>query len=298
MDLVHGQLARDLRHGRVAQCRRGHDGGTGDLARGLTAGMEQLHEHFGTVSVDAVGELFVGCDLRIFPETADGQEAAAGLLHGKVLRDDQAEAAAGFVLVVGHELFGGPAFRIAVVHHHGGDHQAVFDLRMMDGNGIKNHVLMFPFWIVSEKYAGYAEQPAYSLPGLTGVPDGPQLHLEDVVGSAAAVEALFELAFAAEILEHHLLADPAAVVGLDVGVVIVRTADELAAVDGVVQIVLQCPVRFRGLLVDDVDPVVMAVVAGGHAVGEDALDDFDHVVAAQCRQTVDGSGREYFDADV
>lgn len=71
-----------------------------------------------------------------------------------VLGDDEPPAAPGLVLVVGQVFLCGGTVGIAVVCHHGGNHQAVFQLQLANAEGFKG----FHVWSL---LVGISLSPAY-----------------------------------------------------------------------------------------------------------------------------------------
>ena len=104
-------------------------------------------------------------------------------------------------------------------------------------------------------------------------------HKENLICVRAVLKSLLDVALTAKIGESHFGGIPAPI-DLDILVVVVGSADELAAVYGVVQIVFERPMGESGIFTGYFDPVVMTMVAGGHVVGELALHRGKHTVAA------------------
>ena len=154
VDFLHRQLPGRFRHGGLPDGRGGHGPLPGDGAAGLPARVVNLGHNLPACLVDPAGQLLVGLDLAAFPQSRQPCKSPGLGGDGAVLGDDEPPAALGLVLVVGQVFLCGGAVGIAVGCHHGGNHQAVFQLQLANAEGFKG----FHVWSL---LVGISLSPAY-----------------------------------------------------------------------------------------------------------------------------------------
>ena len=154
VDFLHRQLPGRFRHGGLPDGRGAHRPLPGDGAAGLPARVVNLDHNLSACLVDPAGQLLMGLDLAAFPQSRQPCKSPGLGGDGVVLGDDEPPAAPGLVLVVGQVFLCGGAVGIAVVCHHGGNHQAVFQLQLANAEGFKG----FHVWSL---LVGISLSPAY-----------------------------------------------------------------------------------------------------------------------------------------
>ena len=123
MDLVNGHLAsKILASGAGSGAGRDYVEATGRLRHNLTAGMVHLADDLGAGLVHGVDQSFIALNLVVVIQARNTCVALATFLHGIVLGDEQAPAAACLLDHVAHIAVGNHAIERAVVGDHGGHH--------------------------------------------------------------------------------------------------------------------------------------------------------------------------------